>query len=470
MITTGGYQVNVLPQPIAVDPRLYALNPQALTSGALQGMEVVSTLDRLKAERAHQEELAATRAARIAQIQALSHLDVLSDESKTATQPTAIQAEILKNQEAIRAGQEAANTFNDRALLEKGKLKLEGLRLSDQTAHVAEDSEIDRDLKRTTAARDAAHAAYFLAEVERAKAEAAAKGVTLSPEQKAWLTSVGSNAADLNIPPQALIALSQSSAVNERGEPLRVEAAKLLNDIKKPEFAKNPFGTISQTLKSWLVTTSPDALNKIEQLNAERAAQQPEKQDSEPVVSIGADGKVRRVGEKAPAASAPKAEQKKEPSSSISTADALAVAAPALSNLKGLGAELAGKPISVSNLAHYFPQGAAQTARAVGLRAIAPASVAYGLNNMLGKTYSNHYLGNLEPAVGDRPTNLSEGLVLGMNQPSTSEMVNEAKYDDLTRKIHSLMRAYDPSDENMVHELTQLLDQRNAVWSMLKKD
>ncbi len=64
-ITTQGHRLSNLPRYTPVDPSLVAFNPSAATSGIMDALKVGATLDKIRAERAAQAELAATRPTRV---------------------------------------------------------------------------------------------------------------------------------------------------------------------------------------------------------------------------------------------------------------------------------------------------------------------------------------------------------------------------------------------------------------------
>ncbi len=112
-------------------------------------------------------------------------------------------------------------------------------------------------------------------------------------------------------------------------------------------------------------------------------------------------------------------------------------------------------------------RGLAATGAKVAGGVVAPASMAYGANNIVGKAMNKSMLGNLQPVVGDQPKNLSEAIALGVNQPSTEAMATETRYDDVSHRIQSLLRGYNPDDPKVVGDLTKLLNERNLLWSMI---
>jgi hypothetical protein len=66
MIQTSGFQVGAMPTYTPVNPSLVAFNPTEVSDGMLKAFRISNALEELKASKAKQAELAATRSARIA--------------------------------------------------------------------------------------------------------------------------------------------------------------------------------------------------------------------------------------------------------------------------------------------------------------------------------------------------------------------------------------------------------------------
>lgn len=446
-IQTGGFGINVMPQPMAVDPTVYGMPFDQIGSGALQGLNIYSNQQAIQGERARQKELADTRDARVAQIKALSDIQVMArDKAKAFYDKEVANGLAGLKLEGLDLG-EQDRTFWDRKVLEDTTRELTQQKVYDQLENFPADAKQDRAARAAEIKAKDAQAKAWLAEAKRNFAIATGIKPEMSPDEESYLKEIGQIAAKFGTKPEVLVALQRSGVKNENGVPLAVEAAKFFQDITKPEFSKNPL-KMSKSLATYLSSASPETLQAIGEYNAEAQMQEDAEDQAIPTVKVGADGKIERVGGKEE--STKKQEPKKASSAPSNIMDMIAIGGP-------LAAFAKNPALPVTTLS------------AAG-RALPPVAMAYGLNSMAGRKMSNNMLGDLQPVVGDKPQNMSEGLVLGMNQPSTESMIQEARYDDISRKIQSIMRTYDPSDPKMQSDLTRLLQERNLLWSMISGD
>lgn len=78
-ISTAGYRISQIPSYTAPDPRLVAFNPTAATDGFFSSIKIKAALDKLAADKAMQQELEATRIARIGSQNAQANRSIATD-------------------------------------------------------------------------------------------------------------------------------------------------------------------------------------------------------------------------------------------------------------------------------------------------------------------------------------------------------------------------------------------------------
>lgn len=108
-INTSGFRVSNLARYTPVDPTLVGLNPNAFMSGMEGAMKIGSLREKILADRALQEELAATRESRIKRQQAENVFGASSAESQGRRLPVQEQyelAQLASNIKRLPAGEE----------------------------------------------------------------------------------------------------------------------------------------------------------------------------------------------------------------------------------------------------------------------------------------------------------------------------------------------------------------------------
>jgi hypothetical protein len=86
-INTSGFRASVMPQYTAPNPSLVAFNPVAASDGMMQAFQLAKQYEALKAHKALQAELAATREGRINSQNSLAGLDVARAGSEIGLMP-----------------------------------------------------------------------------------------------------------------------------------------------------------------------------------------------------------------------------------------------------------------------------------------------------------------------------------------------------------------------------------------------
>jgi hypothetical protein len=95
-LQTQGFAVRAAPQFTPVNPSLVAFNPSVAADGMLQAFQLAKEYENVKAKKALQAELEATRIARIAQTNALANYDVARTGMDTRLMPQKESVESLK--------------------------------------------------------------------------------------------------------------------------------------------------------------------------------------------------------------------------------------------------------------------------------------------------------------------------------------------------------------------------------------
>jgi len=230
-IITQGHRLSNLPRYTPVDPSLVAFNPSAATSGIMDALRVGATLEKIKADRAAAEELAATRDARIAYENATkgaatrvaprkADLELATIGLEEGALGKRYKAEDMDLLNKIAAGERLFQR-QDRVGM------LEGLTLDDQIRR------IQGAPSREALAENEALVKIRLmeSEIEKNRAAAAAAGAKepkLSPDQEAYLKGLGELSIASGIPPEQLKELIASGAKDTDGIPYAAALYKFM--------------------------------------------------------------------------------------------------------------------------------------------------------------------------------------------------------------------------------------------------
>ena len=488
----SGFQVSVMPQLQAIDPRQFAPDPSQFASGALDATKVLGAFQQLKAQRDQMAEQAATRDARIAQIQAASDQTVLNRDYTQQTQGAKIGGELadLNLKAKVTANALNALPFEEKiaALDRQGKL----LESQGNIDNYQKNTEQKQALIKSQIDHNNAEADRFHAEADHYRAAAAAAGVKPDKARDAWLTKIGDLASVVGITPEKAIQLYDSNPQ------LAIEASLLSESIKKHEFFIDPVSSMSPALKAAL---GQDGVQKVvnyaaleQHQNDEKAAKkstgplrdESQSSDASPaaakpsgspaIIKIDAKGNITTPGQ----VSGGRPPEKKPISESVGNAaetggilSAMALANPGVRTAIGNAATGAGKLATRlwngRSAAGQFTGRALKTlpsrslgqfaANGVG-SAVLPVTALYEANKGLGSLLSDKDTGQMTAL---------QGIATAANTPSFDQQAQEAKYDELTQRIQMVVRSNNLSEDQKNEELHKLLPQRDLIYTLMNR-
>jgi len=488
-LNTSGFQVNTMPVTPAIDPRLYAADPSQFSSGALDATKVLGAFAALKQQKDQMAEQALTRDARVANTKALSDLNVMQADALRQTQPEQIASTLQDLQ--LKQSQTADTIKNLPFQQQLAVLQRQGETLKAQgfLDNYEKNLKLQSELTASEADKNRAMADNYRADALKAKAAARAAGIPEDKAFEAWEKSVGELAGITGATPAMVKKLYDSQQLNENGIPLSAELAAMAENLKKPEFWKDPYETASNTLKQWLGKDTLDKIKEVGQVKQinqavkdQRAGAPAEGTSNTPkTIKIDANGNITSPGQAAGAtAPAPQAQATapagKSASNALETTGLLSAAALAsptvraklgqgIQGLEKLGTRLwngrsaagkftgkALKTLPKRDLSAFLRGGVGS--------ALGPVTAAYAGNQAIGSLLSDKDTGDLTAL---------EGIALGATAPSFDEQQREARYDELSSRIGAVMRSANLSDEKKNEELETLLAERDLMWSLMQR-
>lgn len=501
-LRSDGFQVSVMPQVQAVDPRLYASDPSQISQGALQAFQVMGALQNLKDARAQAAEREATQQARIDQIKALSNLQVLASDRAAQTQAPTIANDLATLGLGTAKATGELATLPETQALGKKQRTLANMQVDDSITNFERNLEVERANKKSETLRNKAQAAEYFANAERYRAEAEAKGVPIDKATEAFHRQVGELAATVGKTPTDVQELYNSGVVNQAtGLTLAAELAQYAENVKKHEFFIDPAAALSPELKQWIGGVGIARLQRAQELDGKGlqfskggpvviptneatatpdSGEAPAGGNSAPAhFKIDASGNVTVPGAKEK--EAPKEQPQASTGSSVGnaaeTAGILSLAAlanPALRARLTSAGEAAGKLATrlwngrsaagtfTGKALKTLPKRSLNAFTSGGVGSVAgPVSALYAANQGLGSLLSDKDTGDLTAI---------EAISKAATQPSFDEQARTAKYDELSSRIHSIAQSTNLSDEQKAQELHKLINQRDLLWSMMQQD
>ncbi len=259
-LTPEGFNVSVLPQLQAIDPRQFATDPSQFSSGLLDSNKVMSAFAALKQQRAQMAEDEATRGDRLANIKALSQMNVLKAAADTRLQDPRIGAEL---------GGLNLKTATDKGTLDRLPkiLNFQDLQREAQTQQVESDIlNFDEDyaLKRETARinnlQSQALTAKYKAEAARDLSLAGQSGIEISEGEKTFQRNMANIAAVVGVTPEVVRQIYNSDPETAR------ELSLFSEKMQKHEFFTDPFDTLTPNLRAKLdQSIGPEGTQKLRQ-------------------------------------------------------------------------------------------------------------------------------------------------------------------------------------------------------------
>ncbi len=488
-LNSSGFQVSVMPQVQQIDPRLFAADPSQFGAGALNATQVLGAFQALKQQRAQMAEEAATRDARIANIQALSDMNVLGADAARQTQAPKIDATLAN------LGLSAAKDKGELASL-PDDTKLAALRRQFETQKTESDIlefdtnlKLTKDLTKAKLLESKAQAAKWFAEADAERSRAKLAGLPQPDEAyKVWEKKIGELAAIVGVTPQVM------RQIYDNNPKIAQEASALAENIQKHEFFVDPIANISTELQQALGT---DGVQKIVDYatahsinNAPDGVSKPTETSKPGVIKIDSKGNIttpvspgQKIQEAEAKSEAAKQEIKQEKDTGKSVADsaknlglfALLAAggknAPATASKVGKGAAKLAKNLwegrsaagkFTGNSVKGMPKRALSSFAARGVGALAaPVAAASTANDLLGGLLSDKDTGNMTAL---------EGIAQAAVTPSFDEQARDAKFDEVRHRITTLLQNYNPDDQRTSDELAKLLDQQDVLMSAMQKD
>lgn len=462
-----------MPQAPVLDPRLFAVDPGRISQGALQAFQVIGERDHMKAFQAQQAEQTATRDARIAQTKALSDMAVLQANQEKAISDKKLAATLASLGLETATAEGGLKDLAPNRELAGLKRELDTKATKAATRSFESDKKLASDAKKAEIEKDRAMAANYWAEAGKQDALAHAAGVPPDKATEQWEKAIGDLAGITGKTPIQTRQLFASGALNEDGIPLSSELAALAENLKKPEFWKDPYEKISPSLKDWL---GQGALQKIGTLAPNTGTKKEEAGSETPgVIKVDKDGNVIR-----PSLSADKPKAAQSGGEGVSGADVAAgagLAALGLASSPGARDLLGGVASKAGKLAkntwtgrsaagqftgkglNTLPQRSlAQFARGGITGAAGPVAAAYGANQLIGGALSDQFTGDLTAV---------EGLAKAATTDSFDTQLVEAKFDELTQRINRTINSGALNDDQKMAELEKLINEREIVWSMI---
>ena len=522
MITTQGFRLSNLPRYTPVDPSLVAFNPSAATSGIMDALRVGATLEKIKADRAAAEELAATREARIAYENATkgaatrvaprkADLELATIGFEEGALGKRYKAEDMDLLNKIAAGE---RLFQRQPILG---------RIEDLTAKDTERKLLQAEDRDAVGLRKMiAEINLMESEIQKNLATAAATGAKepkLTPDQEAYLKAMGELAASAGIPVDQFRQLVASGATDDRGIPYAaaihswnkgfgqaVPMTEMNPFPRLPAGAAQPIVSADGTAAPVATPTAP-AGRAVFQLDKSGNVKRVDKPATAPAaapVVVPAQEKpagsiAKPEGEKTTSTARPQTAQeaahgdlgnlspvnKQKSDESLVDLQSLAtLSLPALTQLKGkvqspdllrTAAKLktAGRGIAAGARGLMTPAGlGALASRAAGTATLAPL-IAEGYDKVGGALASKYF--------GTDKMTLLDAQAAGVAAPTTQEAVSQEQFDRITRTISDIVakieqiRGLEGVDEmtkaEAVAELTRqgqaLAARRNSLLSSI---
>lgn len=314
-IQTGGFNVSVMPQSPDIDPRYVGINLNHFTSGINQGISTAGNLENLKAFRAQQAELAATRDSRIAGENArgglaeleLAYAKGLQDAKmenalatlKFSTEKTAADRSFLPKDTTLRGlTTDLAIGAAERQVKNTGKIAdIEDMELKNRMIEAAYAGANYEDMQGEKRALTTAQTAEILAQSAERLAKAKAAGTKLGAvDEKQWASMIKAAEA-FGTTPEAILSLYQNSTLVDAGrgvmKPVSVITAEIVNSAgQQGVIPGSMFDKAPEAYRNIAIATAQAHNPPAQQAGNEEPSTKAEKKPSKRKISINAEGNV----------------------------------------------------------------------------------------------------------------------------------------------------------------------------------